>query len=189
MSALINLLLERRSENLETTYLDDGRAVLKFLIPWQEVVLDLNDEIKSLTQGYASFDYEQGPDKLVEIVKVCLCVCVCVCVCLCVPVSVRGWWWVWGGGRSVGPESRVANTGARIALNCPPGGHVAQRQTARRAGVRNPARSGASGGPACVPETAQDDQAAAVRGRHSGCDRQQGVHPLIVCRIYTSVYE
>ncbi len=70
LSALIGLLLGHRAENLESTYLEDGRVVIKFLIPWQEVVLDLNDEIKSMTQGYASFDYEQGPEQLVELVKV-----------------------------------------------------------------------------------------------------------------------
>ena len=33
------------------TYLDDGRVVMQFLLPWAEVVVDFHDRIKTLTSG------------------------------------------------------------------------------------------------------------------------------------------
>ena len=35
-----------------------GRAVISYELPWNEVVFDFNDRIKSMTSGYASFDYD-----------------------------------------------------------------------------------------------------------------------------------
>lgn len=37
------------------------RAMLKYRIPLREVVIDFYNELKSITSGYASFDYEEAP--------------------------------------------------------------------------------------------------------------------------------
>ena len=46
---------KRSPKNL--TY-SGNRAVLSYELPLNEVVFDFNDRIKSMTSGYASFDYE-----------------------------------------------------------------------------------------------------------------------------------
>jgi translation elongation factor EF-4 len=46
------------------------RVVLKYTLPWAEVVTDLHDAIKSLTQGYASLDWLPGEYAAAPIVKV-----------------------------------------------------------------------------------------------------------------------
>lgn len=58
MSAVLNLLLSKRGEQLECVYMDDGRVLLSYILPWAEVVTNFYDQLKSLTSGYASFDYE-----------------------------------------------------------------------------------------------------------------------------------
>jgi len=49
---------ERRGIYLNTEYLDGNRAILHFEMPLAEVVVDFYDRLKSVTRGYASFDYE-----------------------------------------------------------------------------------------------------------------------------------
>lgn len=46
------------------------RVVLKYRLPWAEVVTDLHDRVKSLTQGYASMDWLPGEPQEAPIVKV-----------------------------------------------------------------------------------------------------------------------
>jgi elongation factor 4 len=46
------------------------RVVIKYRVPWAEVVTSLNDRVKSLTAGYASLDWIQGEYQLSNICKV-----------------------------------------------------------------------------------------------------------------------
>ena len=46
-----------------------NRAVLNYEIPLNEVVFDFNDKLKSMTSGYASFDYEIMGHKEGDLVK------------------------------------------------------------------------------------------------------------------------
>ena len=46
------------------------RVVLKYRLPWAEVVTDLNDTVKSLTAGYASVDWLPGDYQRADVVKV-----------------------------------------------------------------------------------------------------------------------
>ena len=49
---------DRRGIYLNTEYLDGNRAILHYEMPLAEVVIDFYDRLKSVTRGYASFDYE-----------------------------------------------------------------------------------------------------------------------------------
>ncbi|MBT4099969.1 MAG: elongation factor 4 [Gemmatimonadetes bacterium] len=49
---------ERRGVYLNTEYLNGDRAILHYELPLGEVVVDFYDRIKSVSRGYASFDYE-----------------------------------------------------------------------------------------------------------------------------------
>jgi GTP-binding protein LepA len=49
---------ERRGTYQNTEYLDSTRAILHYDLPLAEVVIDFYDRIKSVSRGYASFDYE-----------------------------------------------------------------------------------------------------------------------------------
>jgi GTP-binding protein LepA len=58
MGAIMKLCLERRGENSQVNYLAPGRLEIQFDMPLAEVVFDFYDRLKSVTQGYGSFDYE-----------------------------------------------------------------------------------------------------------------------------------
>jgi GTP-binding protein LepA len=49
---------DRRGTYSNTEYLDSTRAILHFDLPLAEVVIDFYDKIKSVSRGYASFDYD-----------------------------------------------------------------------------------------------------------------------------------
>ena len=49
---------ERRGTYRNTEYLDGSRAILHYDLPLAEVVVDFYDRLKSVSRGYASFDYE-----------------------------------------------------------------------------------------------------------------------------------
>jgi len=52
------LAMDRRGIYLNTEYIDKTRANLHYEFPLAEVIFDFYDRLKSLTRGYASFDYE-----------------------------------------------------------------------------------------------------------------------------------
>ncbi|MEC7843063.1 MAG: translation elongation factor 4 [Candidatus Latescibacterota bacterium] len=49
---------DRRGTYLNTEYLDSSRAALHYELPLAEVVVDFYDKLKSVSRGFASFDYE-----------------------------------------------------------------------------------------------------------------------------------
>ncbi|NOY57739.1 MAG: elongation factor 4 [Calditrichaeota bacterium] len=55
---IMSLAMERRGVYLNTEYIDETRANLHYEFPLAEVIFDFYDRLKSLTRGYASFDYE-----------------------------------------------------------------------------------------------------------------------------------
>jgi len=55
---LIKLLNDRRGMQIKMDYLNETRVLLEYDIPMNEIVLDFYDKLKSITKGYASFDYE-----------------------------------------------------------------------------------------------------------------------------------
>jgi GTP-binding protein LepA len=55
---LIKLLNDRRGIQVKMDYLNEKRVLLEYDIPMNEIVMDFYDKLKSMTKGYASFDYE-----------------------------------------------------------------------------------------------------------------------------------
>ena len=58
MGVVMKLCLERRGVNPGITYPTPARIEIKFDMPLAEVVFDFYDRLKTVTQGYGSFDYE-----------------------------------------------------------------------------------------------------------------------------------
>ena len=56
MGSVLKLCEERRGQQKNMSYIG-GRAMLEYALPLNEVVFDFYDKLKSITQGYASFDY------------------------------------------------------------------------------------------------------------------------------------
>lgn len=66
---IMTLCEEKRGEQKEMKFLDEDRIILKYMLPLNEVATDFYDQLKSLSSGYASFDYEEAgyqPEKLVK---------------------------------------------------------------------------------------------------------------------------
>lgn len=70
LSAVMTLMQEHRARQEEMTYLDDGRVLVRYIMPWQEVVTNFFDKIKSATAGYATFDYEPAGYEESPVLKV-----------------------------------------------------------------------------------------------------------------------
>ena len=66
---IINLCLEKRGVQTNLTYLDEKRVELIFDMPLADVIFDFYDRLKSLSRGYASFDYEMADYRETDIVK------------------------------------------------------------------------------------------------------------------------
>ena len=64
------LILDRRGENYSNTYVGKNRVEIKADLPLGEVVYDFYDKLKSVTQGYGSFDYEPAGYRRSDLVKV-----------------------------------------------------------------------------------------------------------------------
>ncbi|MBI4652583.1 elongation factor 4 [Candidatus Desantisbacteria bacterium] len=70
IGTIMQLVQERRGIYKSIEYMDEGHAILSYEIPLAEIVLDFYDKLKSLSQGYASFDYELMGYKISDAVKV-----------------------------------------------------------------------------------------------------------------------
>jgi GTP-binding protein LepA len=55
---LMQLSMEKRGIYKNTTYIDPTRADLSYEFPLSEIIFDFYDKLKSISRGYASFDYE-----------------------------------------------------------------------------------------------------------------------------------
>uniref|UniRef100_UPI0025CE1A27 translation elongation factor 4 n=1 Tax=Nitratifractor sp. TaxID=2268144 RepID=UPI0025CE1A27 len=55
---LIKLLNDRRGIQVKMDYLNENRVLMEYDIPMNEIVMDFYDRLKTVTKGYASFDYE-----------------------------------------------------------------------------------------------------------------------------------
>ena len=67
---IIKLCLDKRGELLDQQYISGNRVELHFMIPLSEIVIDFYDKLKSISKGYASFDYHidsYRPSKLVKL--------------------------------------------------------------------------------------------------------------------------
>ena len=57
LGPILSLCTERRGEQIELTYVG-ARAMVVYKLPLNEVVFDFYDRLKSISRGYASFDYQ-----------------------------------------------------------------------------------------------------------------------------------
>jgi GTP-binding protein LepA len=69
MGAVMNLCLERRGINKTYHYLITDRLEMVFEMPLAEVIYDFYDRLKSITQGYGSFDYDLIDYRETDLVK------------------------------------------------------------------------------------------------------------------------
>ena len=69
LGAVLRLCNERRGEQEDLTYAGN-RAMVVYKIPLNEIVFDFYDRLKSISSGYASFDYELTGYEVSELVKV-----------------------------------------------------------------------------------------------------------------------
>ena len=69
VGAVIQLCQEKRGEQKKFGYLDSNTALLEYELPLAEVILDFHDKIKTISRGFASFDYEFKGYKRADLVK------------------------------------------------------------------------------------------------------------------------
>ncbi|MDA3945799.1 MAG: translation elongation factor 4 [Helicobacteraceae bacterium] len=55
---VINLLVSKRGMQNKMDYLNEKRVLLEYSVPMNEIVVDFYDKLKSISKGYASFDYD-----------------------------------------------------------------------------------------------------------------------------------
>ncbi len=70
MGTVMNLCMERRGINTNYQYLTSDRMEMIFQLPLAETVYDFYDKLKSITQGYGSFDYDILDYRETDLVKV-----------------------------------------------------------------------------------------------------------------------
>ena len=73
LGQVLTLCTERRGEQIDLTY-TGTRAMVVYKLPLNEVVFDFYDRLKSITKGYASFDYQIADYKKGDLVKVSILV-------------------------------------------------------------------------------------------------------------------
>ncbi len=69
MGAVMKLCLDRRGASINYQYLTSSRLEMIFELPLAEVIYDFYDKLKSITQGYGSFDYELLDHRQTDLVK------------------------------------------------------------------------------------------------------------------------
>ena len=66
---ILQLILEKRGQMERTESLDTRRVMLHCELPLNEILVDFNDKIKSITRGYGSMDYEHAGYRAAKLVK------------------------------------------------------------------------------------------------------------------------
>jgi len=69
MGDIMSLIMEKRGSIENTDTLDATRVMLTCILPLNEILVDFNDRLKSLTRGYGSMDYELGDYQPGDLVK------------------------------------------------------------------------------------------------------------------------
>ncbi len=69
LGVIMSLGSDKRGILLHTDTIDSNRLMLTYRFPLNEVITDFNDKLKSVTQGYASYDYEEDGYSESDIIK------------------------------------------------------------------------------------------------------------------------
>ncbi|MCK5306276.1 MAG: translation elongation factor 4 [Candidatus Omnitrophica bacterium] len=70
VSDIMQLVKNKRGIYIATEYLGENRLIITYELPLSEVIVDFYDKLKSITRGYASFDYDFTAYKKADMVKV-----------------------------------------------------------------------------------------------------------------------
>jgi GTP-binding protein LepA len=70
VGAIIRLCEERRGSQIEINFITQTRVMLKYRLPLAEVVFDFFDKLKTVSRGYASFDYDMDGYLEEDLVKI-----------------------------------------------------------------------------------------------------------------------
>jgi GTP-binding protein LepA len=73
MGVVLKLCEDRRGRQINLSYAG-SRAMLEYELPLNEVVFDFYDRLKSVTRGYASFDYQMADYRTGDLVKMAILV-------------------------------------------------------------------------------------------------------------------
>ncbi len=66
---ILNLISDRRGICVNTETLDTSHVILTCKLPMNEILIDFNDKLKSITRGYGSMDYAVGGYKAADLVR------------------------------------------------------------------------------------------------------------------------
>ncbi len=69
MGDILSIIMEKRGVCEHTDTLDANRVMLTCILPLNEILVDFNDRLKSITHGYGSMDYELGAYRASDLVK------------------------------------------------------------------------------------------------------------------------
>lgn len=69
IGAVMQATQDRRGQFQDVEYLDQQRAVVRFLIPLSSILVDYYDTLKSVTSGYASLDYHLAGYEPADVVR------------------------------------------------------------------------------------------------------------------------
>ena len=69
MGTILDLLQEKRGENVSLDYLDSKTVQIIYLLPLAEMIFEFYDKLKSASKGYASLDYELSEYRKSDLVK------------------------------------------------------------------------------------------------------------------------
>jgi GTP-binding protein LepA len=69
MGDILAMIMEKRGSVSNTDTLDSNRVMLTCSLPLNEILVDFNDRLKSVTHGYGSMDYEPGDYRVSDLVK------------------------------------------------------------------------------------------------------------------------
>ena len=61
---------ERRGVEISEDEIDNTRVMIKYKLPLNEIIVDFYNELKAVTSGYASFDYEDSGYEKARLIKV-----------------------------------------------------------------------------------------------------------------------
>ena len=69
IGAIMTLCIDKRGTLTKQTYLSPERVELHFVLPLAEIVFDFYDRLKSISRGYASFDYQPKGYEVTDLVR------------------------------------------------------------------------------------------------------------------------
>ncbi len=69
LGGILSLLTERRGEQRSMSYLEGRRVILEYNLPLAEIIFDFYDRLKTVSRGYASFDYDPEGYREGDLVK------------------------------------------------------------------------------------------------------------------------